>query len=663
MNTSQAKQRIATLRSEIDHHRFMYHVHDTTTLPEGALDSLKKELQDLEERYPDLITSDSPTQRVGGSPQQGFKKVTHQKPMLSMTDAFDRDDMDAWLTRIKKLTDKPIDFFVEAKMDGLAISLEYIDGVLVRAATRGDGRVGEDVTHNIKTISAVPLKLRGKKLPQRVEVRGEVYMTKQAFERLNQRQIARDEKVFANPRNVSAGTIRQLDPRLTAERELAFMAYDLATDLGQTTHEETHSLLRDLGFRAGDHTKVCRSLNDVFSFYKTVAKKREQLPYWIDGLVVVVNANEVFDALGVVGKAPRGLIALKFSAEQVTTTVEDIIVQVGRTGALTPVAVLLPVQVAGTTVSRASLHNSDEIKRLDVRIGDTVVVQKAGDIIPDIVQVLTRLRTGAEKKFRMPKHCPICGAPVTRADGEANQYCSNQHCAAIQRESLYHFVSKAAFNIDGLGPRSIDQLLDHGLITDAADLFVLTPEDLEPLEGFAQKSAQKTIAAIKQSRTISFDRYIYALGIRHVGEQTARALAAVFDSLQQLQAASYEVLQSIDDIGEVVARSIIEYFADDAHQKVLQKLSANGVVAIASKQSSGSSLAGSTFVVTGTLPDYTRDQVKQMILAAGGSVASSVSKKTSYLLAGEHPGSKYTKAQALGVTILDQAGFEQLLGT
>ncbi|MBI4407583.1 MAG: NAD-dependent DNA ligase LigA, partial [Candidatus Kerfeldbacteria bacterium] len=498
MNLNSAKQRIAQLKQTIDHHRYLYHVLDKQEISEAALDSLKHELAQLEEQFPQLVTTDSPTQRVGGKPLPGFKKVKHSRGMLSLNDVFSAKELQEWEQRVRKLAPGKPQYYAEIKMDGLAVNLRYEAGIFVQGATRGDGKVGEDVTENLKTIESIPLRLLGD-YPAVVEVRGEVYMTKQHFEQLNQRE---DNK-YANPRNVSAGSIRQLDPKMTASRKLSFMAYDCVTDLGLQYHSEIHQWLQDHGFPSNPHNKICRSLAEVETYHADIMKRRAKLPYWTDGVVVNIDDLELFKTLGVIGKAPRGSVAYKFPAEQATTIVEDIQVQVGRTGALTPVAHLKPVFVAGTTVSRATLHNDDEIKRLDVRIGDTAIIEKAGDIIPDVVKVLPELRSKSSKAYLFPKKCPACGSAVERRAGEVAYYCPNPNCFAQERERFYHFVSKTGFDIRGLGPKIIDQLMDEGLIHEYADLFKLTAGDLEPLERFAEKKASNIVADIHARRQIT----------------------------------------------------------------------------------------------------------------------------------------------------------------
>lgn len=668
MDIRSAKQRVEQLKKEINYHRYQYHVLDRQEISDAALDSLKHELQELEQRFPDVVTADSPTQRVGGEPLKVFKKVPHDQPMLSLNDVFSFDEMRDWQQRIMKLlpASEPLEYFCELKMDGLAISLLYREGALVRAATRGDGRVGEDVTHTIKTIESIPLQLDLSKLknpPLEIEIRGEVYMARKDFEKLNAQLEKEGKPTYANPRNISAGSIRQLDPSVTATRKLRFMAYDMITDLGQGTHEDVHTLLRKFGFRAGDHNKRCASIEAVEEYHAEIGKKRTAFDYWSDGIVVTVNDITAFKKLGVVGKAPRGAIAYKYPAEQATTVVDDIQVQVGRTGVLTPVAHLRPVQVAGSTVSRATLHNMDEINRLDVRINDTVVIQKAGDIIPDIVQVLTKMRTGTEKKFTMPKRCPICDSPVERRAGEVASYCTNPHCYALQHERLRHFVSKKALDIDGLGPKILEQLAAADLVKSPADLFDLTEENLAPLERFAEKSAENLVKAIDQAKQVSLARFIYALGIRHVGEETAIDLANTFGSIEALMRARAEELVAVSDIGGVVARSVYDYFRDKQNISLIHNLQKRGVAIQHVKRAKISSgpLAGKKVVVTGTLDTLSRDEAKEKIRAAGGKWVSSISKQTDYVVVGDNPGSKAEKAKSLGVTILTEAGFLELI--
>jgi len=669
MNQEEAKKRIEKLKETINYHRYLYHVKDVEKISAGALDSLKHELFLLEQEFPQLITPDSPTQRVEGKVLDKFEKVEHLTRMLSLNDVFSFDELAAWEKRLGRIV--PIikgGYFAEIKMDGLAVSLIYRNGSLWRAATRGDGMVGEDVTVNIKTVESIPLVLRTDDLPNgarlklsgEVEIRGEIYMTKEEFNRINKEQKQKGESTFANPRNLAAGSIRQLDPRVAASRKLSFMGYDLVTDLGQTTHQQSHELIMSLGLPSNPENRFCVDLNEVEKYYQMIAKKRDQLQYQIDGVVVSINDLKYFQKLGVVGKAPRYMIAYKFPAEQSTAELLDIEIQVGRTGAMTPVAILTPVNVAGSVVSRATLHNQDEIARKDIRIGDTVIVQKAGDVIPEVVESIKTMRDGTQKKYHFPGVCPVCGSQAVRPLGEAVSRCTNRKCFAQTRRQIMHFVSKGGFNIDGLGPKLIDRLLDEGLINDAADLFDLTKGDLQPLERFGEKSIDNLINAIDNSKKISFDKFIYALGIRHVGQQTAHDLAANFVNLDKLVNASIDELNAVEGIGEVVGVSVGNYFRDEKNLALINKLLRLGVKCRKIKESKG--LSGLTFVITGTLPSYGREEAGELIRQMGGKVSQSVSRQTDFLLAGEKPGSKHKKAVDLGVKIISEAEFDKLLG-
>lgn len=670
MTRQQAKQRIEKLKKEINHHRYLYHVLDRQEISDAALDSLKHELSLLEKQYPQYITPDSPTQRVGGKPLPEFKKVRHEIPMLSLNDVFADEEFLDWLKRVGKLAPREtFDFYAEIKMDGLAVSLIYERGIFVQGSTRGDGFIGEDITQNLKTVEAIPLRLEIERLPKnwqskaygRIEVRGETYMRKDVFEKLNAEQKKKKENPFANPRNAAAGAIRQLDSKITAKRQLNFYAYDLITDLGQKKHEECHQLAEFLGIPVNKNDHYCGTAEDVIKFHEHVGKIRKNLPYWTDGIVVNINDLTLFKKLGVVGKAPRGAIAFKYPAEQATTVVEDIQVQVGRTGALTPVAHLKPVLVAGSTISRATLHNLDEIKRLGVKIGDTVIIQKAGDVIPDVAKVLTGLRTGHEREFHMPKKCPICGSAIIKKPGEVAYYCTNDKCFAQSQERLYHFVAKSALNIDGLGPKILDSLVAADLVKDAADIFTLKKEDLEVLERFAEKSAANIIASIEKSRRVPFSRFIYALGIRHVGEENAHALAKSFGNPEKLKAASLKELNQIPDIGDVVGKSVFDFFRDKNNIKLIDKFLANGVTVIPESVKHYRPLKNKTFVLTGALSSLTRDTAKEKIRDLGGEVSASVSEKTDFLVAGSEPGSKYDRAKKLGIKIIDEPEFIRMI--
>jgi DNA ligase (NAD+) len=683
MTKELARERIAKLRAEIDRLRYQYHVENRLEISEAALDALKHELFTLEQAHPALITPDSPTQRVAGKAAAGFQKVAHGVPLLSIEDAFSRTEMDEWLTRLAKLRPSAaFDFYAEPKMDGLAVSLVYQHGHLTIGATRGDGRVGEDVTRNLRTIDAIPLTLRQPSAADlktvlhtwkgkcdeetassflssragRIEVRGEVYMTKRQLKALNIRLEKRGEPLLANPRNAAAGSLRQLDPSIALERGLTFMAYGLIGEHGLSTNEQKHEALRLLGFPVNPLGARCASLEEANVLFTRLEKTRESLEYWIDGLVVSINDNTLFDALGVVGKTPRGLVAWKFAAEQGTTRVRDIIVSVGRTGALTPVAVMDPVSLVGTTVTHATLHNEDEIERLGLKIGDTVIVEKAGDVIPKIIQVLPNLRTGKEKSFRMPTHCPICGSPVARKEGEVATMCSNRGCFAQEAQRLLHFVSRPAVDIRGLGDKIIEQLLQEGLVREEADFYALTSDDLKGLERFAEISSKKLVAEIQAHRTIALDRFIYALGIRHVGEHTASDLAQHFGTFEQFRSATSEHLMSVEGIGDVVAESLIAFFQDPRERQRVDHLLSVVTVGSVARRSAGS-LTGTMWVFTGTLESMSRDEAKEKVRALGATVSESVSKKTSFVVSGANPGSKHDQAKKLGVTVLDEQAF------
>ncbi|MCX6811943.1 MAG: NAD-dependent DNA ligase LigA, partial [Candidatus Berkelbacteria bacterium] len=580
-----AKVRIEKLRKLIDQYRYEYHVLDKPSVSDAVNDSLKHELQELEDQFPDLVTPDSPTQRVGGKPLDKFKKVTHKTRMLSLTDAFSFDELKDWFERNERQLGKKIkpQFFSELKMDGLAISITYKNGDLEVGATRGDGVTGEDVTNNLKTIEAIPLHLRkdseyyARASKDELVVRGEVYMTKSAFKRVNDEQKKKGGALFANPRNAAAGSVRQLDPKITASRELSFVAWSMETNLGQKFHHEEHEIMQDLGFRVIKENKLFHSLNEVEKFKEDIEKKREKLDFQIDGIVVVIDNDNLFDRLGVVGKAPRGQVAYKFAPEQATTIVKDIIVQVGRTGKLTPVAEFIPTLVAGSTISRATLHNEDEMSKKDIRIGDTVVIQKAGDVIPEVVSVIKKLRPANARKFVFPKRCPICGSKVVRVPGEAAHRCTNKFCFAQQKRQIQHFVSKGGMDIEGLGPKILEQLIKEGLIKHEGDLYKITEDDLRPLERFAEKSAENLVESIKNSKIVPLGRFIYALGILNVGEETAYDLASRFGTLEKIESASLEELEKVQDIGIVVAKSIYNYFHDERNLNKIKDLLKSGI--------------------------------------------------------------------------------------
>jgi len=661
MTKKETQQRILKLKELIEQHRYQYHVLDQQTMSNAALDSLKHELYQLEQAYPEFITPDSPTQRVGGKPLKEFTKVKHAKRMLSMEDVFTREEFEDWYIRISKLTDVPFHFFCMPKVDGLAMSLVYEDGLLKTAATRGDGEIGEDVTQNIRTISAIPLQLRGNSAKGRIEVRGEICFPIKEFEAFNKKLVRDGEKPFANPRNAAAGSIRQLDPKVTALRKLSFVAWELVSDVGQKDMEEAWNFLKMMGFRTAPDSKTYTSMQSVEDHWHALQKKREALKFWVDGMVVRVSEKKIYESLGVIGKTPRGLVAWKFPAEEATTMVKEIEWFVGRTGALTPVAVFEPTWVGGTTVQHATLHNMDEIERLDVRVGDTVILFKAGDIIPKVKEVLKDLRPSNTKRVQPPVHCPVCGSDVIKREGEVAMYCKNKRCFAQDREAVLH--AARAFEIDGLGPQIVAALLEQQLVHRAPDLFTVKSEDLLALEGFAQRSSQKLVAEIQSKKEIPLSQFIIALGIRHVGEQTALDLAEHFGTLAKLQKATLEEFQSVPNIGEVVAKSIHEYLEKTYHQELIADYLDHGVhvVSMKSKKEPGR-LAGKTFVVTGTLASLSREEAKESIRALGGSVSSFVSSKTDYVVVGEDPGSKAQKAKELGVSTLSEKAFLAMIG-
>ena len=681
MEKQQAKQRIDKLKKEIWHHSHLYHVLDQPDISDSAFDALKNELEDLEEKFPEFKTSDSPTQRVSGKSLEKFNKFSHSVPMLSFDDAFDKQEMNDWLDRNEKI-EKNIEeqgYYCELKIDGLAIELIYVNGILQVGSTRGDGLVGEDVTNNLKTIGAIPIKLLDKEdalasikrnlpdnmlkaWPETIIVRGEVFLNIKDFERINKDLEKKGEKVYANPRNLAAGSVRQLDPKITASRRLDSFAYSLITDFGQKTHEQEHTILKALGFKVNSHNKFCKSLEQAEELKSYWEKAREKLPYEIDGIVVMVNDNNSFKKLGVAGKAPRGAIAYKFSPKEAATVIEDVIWQVGRTGVLTPVAVLRPVNIGGTMVSRATLHNVDEIKRLEVKIGDTVIVGRAGDVIPDIIRTLKELRSGKEKEIKVPSRCPVCSSEVIRMEDQVAFRCSDKNCGAVQREKIYHFVSRKAFNIVGVGPKIIDRFLDEGLIKDAADLFSLKEQDIEHLERFAEKSSSNIIKSIQSKKEIKFSKFLFGLGISQVGEETAIDLSKTFKNIEEIKEASIERLREIKDVGPKVAEAIGGWFGDKKNLEFLSKLEDAGIRTIRAETiKENPNIKNKTFIFTGTLDSITREQAQEIVRSNGGEISSSVSKQTDFVIAGAEPGSKYEKAKELGVKILSEKEFLEII--
>ncbi len=665
MKNEEISKRIEELREEIRYHEHRYYVLDNPEIADAGFDRLMQELDRLEKENPELITPDSPTRRVGGEPLDSFKKVEHNVQMLSLGNAFNAGELREFAARIFRLSEQEdIEFMVEHKIDGLSAILTYRDGLFIQGATRGNGIVGEDVTENLKTIPSIPLRL-----PENVdlEVRGEVYIGKDNFSKINEKRLEGGEEPFANPRNAAAGSIRQLDPGVAAERSLSLIAYTLVS-YGQAeirSHQEALELLSELGFKVNWHKK-CSNIDEVIELCQGWIDKKDELPYEIDGLVIKVNDLALRDELGATAKSPRWAIAFKFPAQQEGTVINDIIISVGRTGALTPTAVLEPVQIDGSTVSRATLHNEDEIRRKDIRIGDHVLVQKAGDVIPEIVKVIKDKRTGREEIFNMPGKCPDCGGEVIKEKGEAVLRCTNiTGCPAQRREGILHFVSRNAMNIEGVGPALVDQLLARELIEDYADLYFLKKVDLIDLERMAEKSAANVIEAVEISKERPLYRVIFALGIRHVGAGVARVLSRVYNSIDELSRASIEELEAIDEIGPTIAESIINFFQEPHNQQVISKLKRAGVRLAeetnGKKQDLNGHLEGKKFVFTGGLANYTRNEAKEMILTSGGKVTSSISKNIDYLVVGEKPGSKLAKARELGIEILTENEFEKLL--
>jgi DNA ligase (NAD+) len=664
------KSEIEKLREEIRHHDYRYYVLDDPEVSDAAYDRLMNRLKALEAEHPELISPDSPTQRVGGAPREGFETVAHRRPMISLDNAYSKEELQDFDRRVRELSGRErIEYVAEHKFDGLSMSLLYEDGRLERGVTRGDGTRGEDVTLNVRTIRSIPLVLEAAgfkkwKLPRSLEVRGEAVMTRRAFEELNRRQEEQGGKIFANPRNAAAGAVRVLDPKITASRRLDFYAYFLLNGDGRVPvdrHSKALEALEAVGFKVSPAWEKLAGIDKVYAFCEAQDARREKLPYEIDGIVVKVNDTALQEELGSTAKAPRWAIAYKYPAHQETTVVKSIFVQVGRTGALTPVAELEPVQIGGVTVSRSTLHNMDEIERLGVQIGDTVLVERAGEVIPHVVQVV---RKGAHRRpFAVPDKCPECGSRIHKDPDEVAYRCVNAACPAKRKESLIHYARRDAMNIDGLGEKIVDQLVDRGLVEDVADLYRLKQEDLVPLERMAEKSAQNLLDEIEASKKNGLARLVYALGIRFVGERTGQLLAEHFDSLKEIAEASEEKLTEVHEVGPKVAASIAEFFSEAANRKLIAKLEKAGVKLTAERKAlKDRRLAGKTFVFTGGLERHSREQAGELVMSHGGKVTSSVSKKTDYVVVGADPGSKYDQAKKLGVTILDESGFEKLLG-
>ncbi len=669
MKSAEVSRRMQQLINELEDHRYNYYSLDAPTISDAAYDSLAQELEQLEQRHPDLVLPHSPTTRVGAQPLTKFSSVAHASPMLSLRDVFSRDEVEAWAKRMQAQIGKSdLEYYGEIKMDGLAAAVVYEDGVLTRGITRGNGQVGEDVTANLRTINTIPLRLRkSSKTPDsvyrgRFEVRGEVLLYKKDFEALNKLQTSAGKPLHANPRNTAAGSVRQLDPKLTAARRLSFHVYGVATEVpGISTHAAEHELAAELGFKVEPHSRVLRSVDEIMSFVADWENKRQDLPYGTDGMVITVNDSAQFRRLGVVGRAPRGAVAYKFPAEQATTKVKDIQISIGRTGAATPFAVLEPTLVAGSTIQMATLHNESEVHRKDIRIGDTVIIQKAGDVIPEVVQSLPKLRTGKEQQFVMPTDCPICGTKLEKGDVQAVWRCPNYNCYALERGRIIHYASKGALDIEGLGEQTVDALLESKLIADPADLYHLTEDDVSAMPRFAAVSAKNLVTAIQASKKPTLDRFIYGLGIRHVGSQTAVDLASHFGSIEKFRAATPDDLQHIVGIGTVVASSITAWLSDQRQSHVLHKLVEAGVQPAKMKVVQGP-LSGQSFVVTGTLEAFSREAAGDRIKALGGQLQSAVTKDTDYLVVGANTGaSKLAKAQKLGTKQLSEADLLKLL--
>ena len=669
------EQQIKKLREQIRHHEELYYAHDQPEISDREYDALLQRLQELEQQNPELITSDSPTQRVGGRPVEGFAQVVHRRPMLSLDNSYNIEELRAFDQRCQRLADgRAIEYVAELKIDGLSLALHYEDRVLARAVTRGDGRIGEEVTANARTIRSIPLKLREKRTSKtsdlkseisNVEVRGEVFIPRKVFERINSEREDQNEPRFANPRNAAAGTLRQLDPKITASRRLEMFAYDLLSGERKpfATHWEALNWMEQAGLRVNPERVVCHSIDEVIEFANKMESRRDDLDYEIDGLVVKVNSTALQDEFGTTNKAPRWAIAYKYAARQAETKVLSIVVQVGRTGALTPVANLEPVVLAGTTVSRATLHNPDEVKRLGIRIGDWVLIEKGGDVIPKVLKVIEAKRTGEEKTFRMPRKCPVCGGEISRPEGEVVSRCVAADCPAQLEGRLLHFASRRAMRIEGLGESLVHQMVESGKVHDAGDLYGLTLEDIAGLERMAKKSASNLLAQIEASKQRDLANLIYALGLRHVGDRTATTLARQFGSLEALSKATVEELDDVPEIGLTVAQSVRDWFDDEGNVALCERLAAAGVKTKMEKLSgpADDSFTGQTFVLTGTLSGFTRDEARLAIESRGGRVSGSVSKKTDFVVAGEEAGSKLAKATELGVTVLDEEAFKKML--
>jgi DNA ligase (NAD+) len=664
------EKKIEALREKIRHHEYLYYVQDQPEIGDSEFDKLMRQLKDLEAEHPELLTADSPTQRVGGKPREGFVKVRHSSPMLSLDNTYNEDELRDWERRVHDLSGRSaVDYVCELKLDGMSLALIYEDGKLLRGITRGDGTVGEDVTINVRTVRSVPLSISKEKLkkagmPENFEVRGELLMPTASFKKINEERERAGLPTFANPRNFTAGTVRQLDPNATAERRMDYFPYILLQN-GRTyfdRHWKTLDALDTAGFKVNQSRKLVHNIDEAWSFIREWEEKRESLPYEIDGIVLKVDRTGLQDELGFTGKAPRWAIAYKYAARAGITQLEDIRVQVGRTGKLTPVAMLAPVLIGGTTVRNATLHNMDEIERLGVKIGDWVQVERGGDVIPKVARVIEdKDHPRGTRVFHMPERCPVCGTKVVRTEGEVDYRCVNANCPAKLRETILHFASRGVMNIDGMGDALVNQLTERGLVKNVADIYQLTKGDLLSLERMGDKSAQNILDEIENSKKLPLERLIYGLGIRMVGERTAQFLAEDFGSMEALERATVEELQNVNEVGPRIAESIVEFFGVAANRKLIERLREAGLTLTGKKKQRGTKLAGKTFVLTGTLAHFTRDEAKKMIEDAGGKVTGSVSKKTDYLIAGADAGSKLDKAKDFGVKVVDEKEMEKIL--
>jgi DNA ligase (NAD+) len=669
--TKDPGKQIEVLRDEIRHHEYLYYVIDHPEISDAEFDKLMQQLKAVEIEHPELITADSPTQRVGGKPRAGFVKVPHSSPMLSLDNTYNEDELRAWERRVHELSGrKDVDYVCELKLDGMSLALIYEDGKLVRGITRGDGSIGEDVTLNVRTVRSVPLsipkdRLKKAGIPPDFEVRGELLTPLAAFKKMNEDRESKGLSLFANPRNATAGTVRQLESRVTAERRLDYFSYMLLQN-GRTyfdRHSKTLDALAAAGFKVNQSRNLVHNIDEAWAFIQEWEKKRESLPYEIDGIVIKVDRTALQDELGFTGKAPRWAIAYKFAARAGITKLEGIRVQVGRTGKLTPVAMLAPVLIGGTTVRNATLHNMDEIERLGVKIGDWVQVERGGDVIPKVAKVIEdKEHPRGTRKFEMPEKCPVCGTKVVRTEGEVDYRCVNANCPAKLRETILHFASRGVMNIDGMGEALVNQLTERGLVKNVADIYKLTKADLLSLERMGDKSAQNILDEIEASKKLPLERVIYGLGIRMVGERTAQFLAEHFGSMEALERGTQEELQDVNEVGPRIAESIVEFFSIAANRKLIERLREAGLTLTGQKKQRGTKLAGKTFVLTGTLARFTRDEAKRMIEDAGGKVTGSVSKKTDYVVTGTDAGSKLDKATALGVKVIDEKEMEKLVG-